>query len=60
MTTWITTFDSPVGPLLRRAANWGKMSYQELYTELLAQNRDARQLLLDALGIKADGSESSS
>ncbi len=51
---------SPVGPLLRRAANWGKMSYQELYTELLAQNRDARQLLLNALGIKSDGSESSS
>ncbi len=45
---------SPVGPLLQRAANWGKMSYQELYKELLAQNRDARQMLLDSLGIKRD------
>ena len=50
---------SPVGPLLQRAANWGKLSYKDLYTELLSQNRDARALLLDTLGFKRDENESS-
>lgn len=49
---------SPVGPLLQRAANWGKLSYKELYSELLAQNREARALLLDVLGFKRDEGES--
>lgn len=48
---------SPVGPLLQRASNWGKMSYKELYMELLAQNRDARAMLMDALGIKREENE---
>ena len=45
---------SPVGHLLLRASNWGKMSYKDLYMELLAQHRDGRSLLMDALGIKRD------
>jgi type VI secretion system ImpA/VasJ family protein len=50
---------SPVGHLLLRASNWGKMSYKDLYMELLAQNRDGRAMLMDALGIKREeGSES--
>lgn len=50
---------SPVGPLLQRAAGWGKLSYKDLYTELLSQNRDARAMLLDTLGFKRDENESS-
>ena len=50
---------SPVGHLLQRAANWGKLSYKDLYSELLAQNRDARAMLLDSLGFKRDENESS-
>lgn len=50
---------SPVGPLLQRAAGWGKLSYKDLYTELLSQNREARALLLESLGFKRDESESS-
>jgi type VI secretion system protein ImpA len=49
---------SPVGHLLQRASKWGKLSYKELYTELLAQNRDARVLLLDGLGIKREEGDS--
>jgi type VI secretion system ImpA/VasJ family protein len=45
---------SPVGPLLNRAVSWGKMSYKELYQELLANSREARGNLLDSLGIKRD------
>lgn len=45
---------SPVGHLLLRASNWGKMSYKDLYMELLAQNRDGRAMLMDALGIKRE------
>ena len=50
---------SPVGPLLQRAANWGKLSYKDLYTELLSQNREARAMLLESLGFKRDENESS-
>lgn len=49
---------SPVGPLLQRASNWGKMSYKDLYMELLAQNREGRAMLMDALGIKREESDS--
>lgn len=45
---------SPVGHLLQRASNWGKMSYKDLYMELLAQNREGRAMLMDALGIKRE------
>jgi len=48
---------SPVGHLLQRASKWGKMSYKDLYMELLAQNRDGRAMLMDALGIKREESE---
>lgn len=50
---------SPVGPLLQRAANWGRLSYKDLYTELLSQNREARAMLLESLGFKRDENESS-
>lgn len=50
---------SPVGHLLLRASNWGKMSYKDLYMELLAQNRDGRAMLMDALGIKREESSES-
>jgi type VI secretion system protein VasJ len=45
---------SPVGPLLQRASAWGRMSYKDLYQELLGQSKDAKNILWDALGIKKD------
>ncbi len=43
---------SPVSALLDRAVNWGGLSFQELFLDVLKHQEDAREQIFETLGIQ--------
>lgn len=45
---------SPMASLLERALRWGDMDFQDVFSELLANNRDVKRQVFEVLGIKTE------